>query len=343
MVKEIGSEFWNDGPVRQDKVFLLSGRTALEYIIRDITKHHTVKSVLLPSYCCHTMIEPFCRHGISVRFYDVYFDEQRGLSVDIPKVQNDEIFYYLTYFGFSDLFGADLRTIKDACAVFIEDRTHSWLCGSANCDADYSYASYRKWTGFDAIAQATKKNGVFDAFPTSVHEKYSAMRRKAFAMKRAFMETGTGDKQKFLNLFGGAEALLETDYVGYAPSAETMAAFLRLDTEQMQEIRRRNAKVLIDGLRDVPKVKLLFSDLNKEDVPLFVPVLISENRADLRKYLIDHAVYCPIHWPKSTFHEGISNRAEALYRQELSLICDQRYGCDDMERIVELIREYYKR
>ena len=36
MIKEIGSDFWNDGPVRQDQIYLLSGRTALEFIIRDI-------------------------------------------------------------------------------------------------------------------------------------------------------------------------------------------------------------------------------------------------------------------------------------------------------------------
>ena len=59
--------------------------------------------------------------------------------------------------------------------------------------------------------------------------------------------------------------------------------------------------------------------------------------------LIDNAIYCPIHWPKSEFHRGISQRAEMLYSQELSLVCDQRYGSDDMNRIVECIRKYYKR
>ena len=169
------------------------------------------------------------------------------------------------------------------------------------------------------------------------------MRRQAFAIKRAFIESDEGEKNHFLNLFGEAEELLETDYVGYKPMMETMAAFLQLDTVQITESRRRNAEILINGLNDIPEIKLIFQTMNDNDVPLFVPILVRKNRTELRKYLIDNAIYCPIHWPKSTYHDGISKRAEKLYQQELSLICDQRYNSDDMNRIVERIKNYYKR
>lgn len=122
-----------------------------------------------------------------------------------------------------------------------------------------------------------------------------------------------------------------------------MAAFLQLDTTHIARNRQRNARILIDGLQDIPEIELMFQTMQDDEVPLFVPVLLRENRAKLRKYLIDNAIYCPIHWPKSEFHKGISQRAEMLYSQELSLVCDQRYGSDDMNRIVECIRKYYKR
>ena len=343
MLKEIGSEFWNDGPIRRDRVYLLFGRTALEYIIRDILKHHNVKSVLLPSYCCHTMIEPFFRHSISVRFYDVFFDEMNGLSVEIPHAQENEIFYYMTYFGFRQLMGADINKINKDFTVVIEDRTHSWLSGDSGFHADYSYVSYRKWTGFDAIALANKETGAFSDFPETINAEYSNLRKQASSMKRTFMDSGIGEKQEFLDLFEKAEELLETDYVGYKPSADTMAAFLQLDTTYIARNRQRNARILIDGLQDIPEIELMFQAVQDDEVPLFVPVLLRENRAELRKYLIDNAIYCPIHWPKSEFHRGISQRAEMLYSHELSLVCDQRYGSDDMNRIVECIRKYYKR
>ena len=341
MLKEIGSEFWNDGPLRRNKVYLLSGRTALEYIIKDILKHYDIKSVLLPSYCCHTMIEPFCRYDIMIRFYDVYFDETNGLSVEIPKINENEIFYFLTYFGFDVLSGVNLSYIQKKCAVMIEDKTHSWLTKNHICDADYSYVSYRKWTGFDGIALACKKNGFFSEFPQDENRKYSNIRKKAFSKKRSFIDFGVGEKQYFLDLFNEAEELLEIDYSGYKPSAETMASFLQLDTEYIAKKRKENGEVLINGLKDVSDIKLIFQSVDK-NIPLFIPILIQEDRAELRQYLVENRIYCPIHWPKSTHHKGISRRAERLYRQELSLICDQRYSTDDMNRIVECIRDFYK-
>lgn len=343
MLKEIGSEFWNDGPTCRDKIYLLSGRTALEYILRDIMKHHNVKAVLLPSYCCHTMIEPFFRHGISVRFYNVYFDEMDGLSVEVPQAQENEIFYYMTYFGFHQLMETGMNKINKDFMVVIEDRTHSWLSGRSGFYADYSYVSYRKWTGFDAIALANKETGSFSDFPEAINTKYSNLRKRASSMKRTFMDSGKGEKQEYLDLFEKAEELLETDYVGYKPSADTMAAFLQLDTTYIAGKRQQNARILIDGLRDIPEIELMFRTVQDDEVPLFVPVLLRENREKLRKYLIDNDIYCPIHWPKSEFHKEISQRAEMLYIQELSLVCDQRYGPDDMNRIVECIRKYYKR
>lgn len=162
-------------------------------------------------------------------------------------------------------------------------------------------------------------------------------------MKRDFIHSGFGDKEAFLSLFEEAEHLLESDYAGYKPSADTMAAFLQLDMSCIAEKRKENAAVLLEGLKDIPEIKLMFSAMKKDDVPLFLPVLVNTGRKKLRKYLVDNSIYCPIHWPLSEFHYGISKRAEFLYQRELSLICDQRYDVEAMERIVDCIRRFYVR
>lgn len=343
MLKEIGSEFWTSGPVMRNKVYLISGRTALDYIIRDIKKSYNIRSVLLPSYCCDTMIEPFYRHNIMVRFYDIYFDETNGLSAELPQAQENEILYYMTFFGFHHLKGVNVNEIKNDFTVVIEDTTHSWLSGDKNCYADYSYSSFRKWTGFDGIALASKTNGFFWKFPEVTGADYLALRKQAFSKKRAFMDLNIGDKQEFLELFNKAEELLERDYVGYRASTETLSAFFQLDILYIAKRRQRNARFLIEGLQDCTGLKLMFQTMEDNEVPLFVPVLVMDKRDELRKYLIDHAIYCPIHWPKSMYHGQISERAEMIYRQELSLVCDQRYDSEDMKRIVGCIKEYYKK
>lgn len=343
MRSEIGSEFWDSGLKKKNSVYLLSGRTALDFILRDILKMRTVQLAHIPSYCCHTMVEPFLRNGISVKFYDVYVDDKNRLTAEVPEVGDNEIFYYMTYFGFQTLNGLDVSGRVKHSAVCIEDMTHSCISTCSKSFADYSYASYRKWTGFEGIAVAKKKEGVFVEIPQMENSKYTSMRRQAFFMKNKFITSGVGYKEEFLSLFDKAESLLEDDYVGYKPSLETMANFLSFDTSAITKARRNNAAILMEGLNNIPEVKLMFSQLEQNDVPLFVPIIVESNRSELRKHLIDNKIYCPIHWPLSEYHKGISERAAEVYRKELSLVCDQRYDSDDMVRTVDCIRKFYSR
>ena len=343
MNREVGSEFWNCEPIKNNKVFVLSGRTALEFIIQDILKSRTVSSVLLPSYCCHTMIEPFCRHGLNIRFYDVLWNEKSGLTVEVPDLIENEIFYYISYFGYTKLQGFPDERVKRDAEVIIEDQTHSWLSCNYYDAADYSYVSYRKWTGFTGLASASKANGGFSSLPNQKNEKYCNIRNRAIDMKRKYIRNGFGDKQAFLSLFTEAEVLLETDYVGYLPEIEAVNQFLNVDICEMQKNRRRNATILQEGIKGIDGIKCMFSSITDSDVPLFVPVLVPEGRDRLRKHLIDNSIYCPIHWPLSVYHTGISEKGRVLYEHELSLICDQRYDEKDMDRIVQVLWNYSKR
>ena len=344
MIKEIGSEFWAAPQQQVDKHYLLSGRTALEYIVRDIKHTNAIRSVLMPSYCCHTMIEPFVRHGFAIRFYDVFFDQEAGyLRVDMPEYQTDEVLFYMSYFGFAEIEGLQLERLRKRYPVIIDDRTHSWLRQAyTEIHADYSFTSFRKWGAFSGIAEVCKYNGHFYEMAEDMYSRqYVHMRETAYAKKAQYMVHG-GEKCKFLKLFGDAEALLEEDYIGYRPSYQAIDALMSTDWDAMRNRRRENAAHLMDSLSQTMQVTLPYTKLTDADAPLFVPILVDKGRNELRKYLIAHEVYCPVHWPKSVLHEGISQRASRLYDTELSLLCDQRYGQDEMRRIISLITEYYE-
>lgn len=344
MIKEIGSEFWELPQKRFDKHFFLSGRTALEYIVRDIIVQSTARSVLLPSYCCHTMIEPFVRHGFSIRFYDVFYDKERKcLCAELPSYQENEVLFYMSYFGFSPIFGLDLKKLKNKYQIVIDDRTHSWLrTQSLGTQADYSFTSFRKWCALSGIAEACKHKKFFCyEVGEKVNEQYISMRDTAFCEKADYMSHG-GNKAVFLQRFGEAETLLEEDYEGYRPSYKAMDALFSTDWGAVRKRRRENARVLLDGLADIKEITIPFLQLDNGDVPLFVPIIIEDGRDALRRYLIEHEVYCPVHWPKSELHTSISERASRIYSTELSLLCDQRYGQAEMEHIVSLIANYYR-
>lgn len=343
MSREIGSEFCSTEHQKNDKKYFLSGRTALDYTIKDIKKNHVVRSVLLPSYCCYTMIEPFIKNGIAIRFYDVFPDEEFGLRVCIPEGQKYEIFYYMLYFGYTDMKGYNREDIRNQWNIIIEDKTHSWLSSYQPVLADYNYISYRKWTGFTGIASTEKQGGIFkEKCPEFINEEYCKLRTQAATMKYQYLAGMDIKKNEYLLLFNQAEELLENDYVGYRPSIDSFEKLLNLDKDFLKKRRRKNAQILINDLSEIPEVKLLFPNVREEDVPLFVPILIEQKREELRNYLISHNIYCPVHWPLSEYQKGLSRRALDIYGQELSLVCDQRYVAEDMKRIVKLLAAFFE-
>ena len=90
--KEIGSEFpsvtldTGSGivfpPRIIDSVFTFSGRTAIETVLNN---EPSIKHVLLPSYCCNSMIEPFRNANLKVSFYPVYYDGKLKINLNIKE------------------------------------------------------------------------------------------------------------------------------------------------------------------------------------------------------------------------------------------------------------------
>jgi hypothetical protein len=353
MIREIGSEFWIEEKINKNtnslfqlnerSLSFLSGRTALDFIIRDAKVEKRIQKIYIPSYCCHTMIVPFIRNDIEIVFYDVYASEENGITYEIPNLGIGDALYIIKYFGYKQRYPKEVTNAKENGCLIIEDETHSYFNKTTNSSADYSYSSFRKWTYLSGIAIAKKKNSSF-LIPTrnQTNIKYIDMRNKAALNKRDFIVYKKGNKEKFLKDFNQAEQLLEIDYCDYVADQDAVRNLQSINIDYIREKRRANAKVLLDGLKEINDVLPIFKCLNEEDCPLFVPILVKEDtRDELRKHLIDKEIYCPVHWPLSSEHKGISKMAHSLYSEELSLICDQRYGIDDMNRILREIKEFF--
>lgn len=339
-MKEIGSEFWTE-PARAcgvpvwekypgEKRFFLSGRTALLAVIREIMRDRACQTAYLPRYCCHSMAEPFQREGLQVDFYDV--DAENGIVLHPDSGKACDIILTADYFGF-----AMQAAALPAGAVHIHDVTHSLLMPPAYPRADYFIGSLRKWGAVAAAGFACKREGAFQSAPAlRENPDFTEKRRCGYKLKEAYIRAGQGDKNAFLTLFGEAEALLDGDYENCAADRASLEAAAGLMA--CAAVRRENAAVLIGALQNSRAVRLIWQKLGKNDVPLFVPVLAQDGCRDaLRRFLIDHQVYCSVHWPA---HSGCGG---LLYEQELSLICDQRYTAEDMLRIAGLIREFEER
>ncbi len=334
---EIGSEFWHEPnsvekrkELSTNRLYLLSGRTALDLICRD----SKIKSVIIPSYCCHTMIEPFLRNNISVCFYSVKLD---GTIADITN-RYDAILI-IDYFGYVMPKMAELAKLcREQGKVVIYDGTHK-IDGNADVEqyADYSICSYRKWTYSNFAVLKKHKDEFIIPIPTREHSQYLLMRDKAAEEKKKYIIDGTGNKTSYLNVFAKAEDCLETDYVDYIGKPS------EIDISSIIKKRRENAEFLISGLSDLNGIQLFRKHVGKNDAPLCVPILLNDEqkRDQLRKYLISKDIYCPIHWPISKLHL-IKESDKEIYKRELSLVCDQRYGLNEMKRELNEIEAFLR-
>ena len=237
MHKEIGSEFWlergkniNNSSLKknsENEVFLLSGRTALDYIIRDAKRTYRLETIWLPSYCCQSMISPFIKNEVVIKFYPVYFNGT-NLVYEIEKISPNESLYIMQYFGFAREYPGILCDISKQGSLIIEDRTHIAVCDVNSLSfADYSYSSFRKWTFLPGLALAKKENGEFSLMPpTEIHNKYVDIRINSATQKSEYMNKNIGKKADFLKGFSLAEDVLDKDYYNYASDEESINIYL---------------------------------------------------------------------------------------------------------------------
>lgn len=330
MLNEIGSEFWQkyDRSNKHDgsEVVVLSGRTALDFIIRDLKESGDFRSIMLPSYCCDSMIEPFVRNSIEVSFYPVSYQ-----GITFPENDKDAILL-LDYFGYvDDQITRIAKLAKDNGQIVIYDGTH--YLGERAIFADYIFCSYRKWL-FCNYASVIKVGGQWNILcPTHTNKAYIELREKAAELKQNYIYKGVGEKNTYLNMFSDAEELLEQDYMDY------FGEKVECNKTYIADVRRKNAKKLVEGLREIKEITLWREFVSDIDTPLFVPILVEKRiRNELRKYMIENQIYCPIHWPMTNLH----STANDLFDMELSLVCDQRYSFDEIDREIEVIKNFFK-
>lgn len=143
-----------------------------------------------------------------------------------------------------------------------------------------------------------------------------------------------------MSLFSKASLIFEDDYTYYAAEPASVSRIQKADIDSIKAVRQDNAGRLIRGLlnNDYDWLTLPVKVIQKDDCPLFVPVLIKPELRDMVKNkLIEQRIYCPIHWPLSGSHD-FGNAMKDVYTTELSLVCDQRYGLSDMDKLLEVLQ-----
>lgn len=281
------------------------------------------------------MLVPFKKKGIELDFYKVELN--KGIQVEILDFTNVDIILRCNYFGYEVDYPEDrLKEFKRKGGIIIEDITHSLLSKKQFCESsDYLIASLRKWGELLDGGFCSKRNGVFRK--KTINEPSDDFLRKkitAMTLKAEYIENRQEIvKQQYLKYFAESNAELNIVYSNTHMSKMSMEILSSWDIEGIRKQRWNNAIAIYSQFKEHINCIPIFQ-LNKMDCPLFVPVVFENvaQRNYTRQKLIEERIYCPIHWPKPNVYCH-SN----LYDIELSLVCDQRYSQQDMERMMKVI------
>ena len=312
--KPIGGYFELELPYTQEyhanAIALNSGRFCLEYILRC----RKYSKVYVPYFTCDSAVEPIIKLGIPYEFYQI--DKEYHIVDDI-RLSGNQALMYTNYWGMQSEYCAQLANKYGEQLIL--DYTQAFFAKPINgIDTFYSC---RKFFGVsDGGYLYTDTQANFDIKQDISYSRIDSL------VKRIDLspEDGYDDFRKCSEEFQS----LPIRYM----SKLTKRMMNGIDYNAVSQKRRENYEILRRALGGV--------ELSTRDVPMVVPYMANNGPA-LRKKLIENKIFVAKYWPNVDEWAGENALETWLANNILPLPIDQRYGEEDMKRIIKLINNEY--
>lgn len=306
-----------------------SGRAALYQILKFLKHEIGINHVLLPDYLCTSILVPINELKLEYTFYPIgdYLEPEE--TEFRKRYKKNTAIFLINYFGLKNL-TRQINSIKniDEKAVIIEDDVQAYYeFRKPLNDVDFKFTSLRKTF---AVPDGGLVKTKYHLPKVSVPNTFGQYKAAAALLKS--MREGNFNDQIYLELFEKGESLIDSEQeCGMSRIAEKLFSFV--NEEHVKVRRLNNAEYLTSELKKMGIEPLL--SLKDGHVPLFIPIVIN-NRDAVRKALFQKEIFCPVHWPL----DGLVGlrRGEQMFREELSLIIDQRYGRKEMDEIISVLK-----
>lgn len=310
----IGGYFSLELPLREefhkDAIRLNTGRNCLEYILRA----RGYKKVYVPYYTCEAVMEPINKLGIPYEFYhiDIHFEIR-----DRFTLKADEALLYTNYFGLKKRYVEQLAE-KTGERLIVDNTQAFYAKPIAGIDTFYTC---RKFFGVADGAYLYTDKLLNEEFVQD--ESYDRM---AHLLKRIDLsaEQGFADFRK-------VDDGLDNQPIRKM-SKLTQRIMQSIDYEAAVKKRRENYQMLHEVLGEENNLVLTFED---DAVPMVYPFLTPIK--GLREKLIENKVFVARYWPNVLEWTTKEDIEYLLAYQMQPLPIDQRYGMEDLRRIIEII------
>ena len=299
----------------QDGILLNTGRNALEYILRSIGE---IKGVYLPYYTCEVVLEPLKKLQIPWRFYHI---NSRLELADEIRLEAGEYLITNNYFGIKDAYIRKLaekysdHLIVDCAQAFFADPIPGIK----------SFYSARKYVGVADGGIAYLDGGSRLPVPVEGEECTSEHDSHLYIRKQSGPEAGFKAYQENEKKLDGQPIRRMSD--------KTMEILDCIDYDAVVARRRENFLYLHRVLAD--RNQLMIPEMESFSCPMAYPLLTDDGNR-LRGTLIENACFIAKYWPGIRPRTGFEMESD-LTDNLLALPCDQRYGTDEMIRMVKVL------
>lgn len=313
-MKEIGGYLELDnytGNMLHDNALKLNScRNALAYLIIN----YKIKSILLPSFLCDSVIDTCNAYKVKIIFYSV---DKNFKPIDIKYKKNDYL-YLVNYYGqLSDSYKKEI--VKKYKNVII-DNTHDYYAKPIR-NAIGNLYSCRKFFGVsDGGILYTKKTSGYDKLEND----------KSYERLKHILGRYENEASSFYCDYVANEELLD-NLKPMKMSRLTENLLKAIDYKEVLKKRNNNFNFLYDKLKMVNEIKV------KKVKGAYAYPLYLNNAEKIRKKLISNKVYVPILWPNVIKDSDDNSLEYKLANNILPLPCDQRYSLNDMKTICDII------
>jgi hypothetical protein len=316
-MRPIGGEL--EQPETKEKIlFTDSGRSSLRLFIRS---GYQDKKFLLPNFFCDVIEQVLIEEKVEYAFYNIL----ESLEVDKESVclQEYDVLYLINYFGMVQ----NLDGIDTYSTVIIEDNVFfNDFQNSANYALWYGFNSFRKVTALpDGSLIKTNLDMLEDKILQS-DASFVQIKSEAKALKYHYIHDKIGEEMAYINLFEKGESLLDAQKEIHTISSVSLYHLYSKVFIDEQVIREERYKML----------QKRFAQYAFEYEPYCYSffLLKLEKRDALRSYLMQKAIYLPIHWP-------YSSQENRLYSSVISIPLFSHYKKEEFSHLIETIEEFF--
>ncbi|MFA5663591.1 hypothetical protein [Castellaniella sp.] len=289
-----------------------SARAAL----RALLESGNFRQCWVPAYICDSVLDAVRDAGCTPEFY--FLDDAFNPKITWPLC-SQVVLIYVNYFGLCHEGVASIRQRMPADQLIV-DNTQALF--AAPVDVFGSIYSPRKFVGVPDGGLLVSSS---DDFTMPDHEDTLSSQRMGHLLTRMTVSARAGYAQ-----FQQANQLLE-DTAPLRMSRLTARLLHSIDMQDVQCRRRLNFIRLAKAFNDLNAIQWV---LDACSVPLCYPLVVDRDVTHARRALADKGIYVPTFWDEARPRIGEDCIERQLLDRCLALPCDQRYGADDMDRVI---------